>query len=318
MSLLGTVAITDYGWYSFLSRHRYWDEVNFWTPSARLSFRAPEFSPFLFKLKAPHNAVAGFGYFARYAALPDWLAWDCFGEGNGCDTLDEMRQRLQSIRRRISYVGSEPMPQMGCIVVLNAVFFAREEWVSQPADWPVRTLRPTRYDLGQGEGKRVWTECLERAQTGDRRVMAPVDATRESGPAYGVPSLARPRLGQGAFRVSVTEAYGRACAATGEHSLPALEAAHIRPLAREGSHQVRNGLLLRADLHRLFDQGYLTVTQDHVLEVSNRLRVDYQNGRSYYPLHGARASRCQIGLRSGQTRTFSGGIMSTCSWGSAA
>lgn len=89
--MLGTIAITDFGWYEFLSQRRKWDEVNFWTPSARFGLRAPEFSPFLFKLRAPHNAIADFGYFAEYAALPDWLAWECFGEGNGCSSLDEMR-----------------------------------------------------------------------------------------------------------------------------------------------------------------------------------------------------------------------------------
>jgi putative restriction endonuclease len=73
---------------------------------------------------------------------------------------------------------------------------------------------------------------------------------------------------------------------TGEHSLPALEASHIRPFSDDGPHEVSNGLLLRADLHRLFDTGYLTVTPEHRLEVSSRLRQDYSNGRSYYPLHG--------------------------------
>jgi putative restriction endonuclease len=77
---------------------------------------------------------------------------------------------------------------------------------------------------------------------------------------YGTPQLVAPRLGQGAFRVAVIEAYGRACAVTGEHSLPALDAAHIRSYDQEGPHEVRNGILLRADLHRLFDKGYLTVT----------------------------------------------------------
>ena len=74
---------------------------------------------------------------------------------------------------------------------------------------------------------------------------------------------------------------------TGEHSLPALDAAHIRSYAEDGPHDVRNGVLLRADVHRLFDQGYLTITPAHRLEVSHRLREDYSNGRSYYPLHGA-------------------------------
>jgi putative restriction endonuclease len=105
-------------------------------------------------------------------------------------------------------------------------------------------------------------------------------------PRYGAPQLIQPRLGQGTFRIAVTEAYGRACAVTQEHSLPALEAAHIRPYAEEGPHQVANGLLLRADLHRLFDNGYVTVSPDFRLEVGRRLREDFANGRSYYPLHG--------------------------------
>jgi putative restriction endonuclease len=51
------------------------------------------------------------------------------------------------------------------------------------------------------------------------------------------------------------EAYERACALTGEHSLPALEAAHIIPFALCGPHDVQNGLLLRADLHGLLDRA---------------------------------------------------------------
>jgi putative restriction endonuclease len=41
-------------------------------------------------------------------------------------------------------------------------------------------------------------------------------------------------------------------------------------------------------MHRLFDQGYLTITTDHRLEVSPRLKLDYDNGRTYYPFHGAK------------------------------
>jgi putative restriction endonuclease len=110
---------------------------------------------------------------------------------------------------------------------------------------------------------------------------------REDSPRYGTPQLVAPRLGQGIFRVAVMDAYGRACAVTQEHSLPALEASHIQPYAKDGPHDVRNGILLRADLHRLFDQGYLTITPEYRLEVSPRLKEDYQNGRSYYPLHGS-------------------------------
>lgn len=78
----------------------------------------------------------------------------------------------------------------------------------------------------------------------------------------------------------------RACAVAGEHSLPALETAHIRPCAEGGEHRVSNGLLLSSDIHRLFDQCYVTVTPERRFEVSRRLNEDFDNGRSYYPLNG--------------------------------
>ena len=101
---------------------------------------------------------------------------------------------------------------------------------------------------------------------------------------YGEPRLITPRLGQGAFRLEVTDAYMRRCAITGERTLPALAACHIKPYADLGPHQVNNGLLLRSDLHNLFDLGYLTVTHDYKVKVSRRIREEFQNGRHYYEL----------------------------------
>jgi putative restriction endonuclease len=73
---------------------------------------------------------------------------------------------------------------------------------------------------------------------------------------------------------------------TGEKTLPVLEAAHIKPYAVQGPHRVANGLLLRSDLHKLFDLGYVTVTPELRLEVSARLREEWHNGREYYAHHG--------------------------------
>jgi predicted restriction endonuclease len=72
---------------------------------------------------------------------------------------------------------------------------------------------------------------------------------------FGEPHLIRPRLGQGAFRVLVTDIYQRRCAVTQERTLPALEAAHIRPYGDGGEHEARNGLLLRRDIHSLLVQN---------------------------------------------------------------
>ena len=85
----------------------------------------------------------------------------------------------------------------------------------------------------------------------------------------------------------VLDAYGRACSVTREHSLPVIEAAHIRSYADGGEHSLANGLSLRSDLHRLFDRGYVTVDEDHRFVVGKRLREDFENGRSYYGLHGS-------------------------------
>jgi putative restriction endonuclease len=287
--MLGTIAVTDFGWYDFLAR-RSLPEVNFWTPSDRHRFSAPRFSPFFFKLKAPHRVIAGFGYFAAWSSLPDWLAWDCFGEGNGCESIAALEARLAEIRSRIRYKPSAVVPSIGCILLVQPTFFPRDAWVAQPTDWHDRTVRGKQYDLSLGEGRRIWEQCLERADLQDAVTRGQLPQVAGPVARYGAPREIRPRLGQGTFRVGVTDAYGRACAVTGEHSLPALEAAHIRSYAENGPHEVRNGILLRADLHRLFDKGYVTVTPAHRLEVSGRLRTDYANGRSYYPLQGAELS----------------------------
>lgn len=65
----GFIANTDHDWYTFLaSQGPTLDEVNFWQPSGGHSvFRAiAPGEPFFFRLKAPHNAIAGFGWFARH------------------------------------------------------------------------------------------------------------------------------------------------------------------------------------------------------------------------------------------------------------
>lgn len=286
-AVVGTIAITDEGWYEFCAQHAEVTELNFWTPSARRHFRAPAFSPFLFKLRAPHNAICGFAYFVQFSTLPDWLAWDTFGIGNGCVSLQEMQSRIARIRERIRYDERTGSNEIGCIQLVSPVFFGRGQWIPQPVDWKPRVQTPIKIDLAVGEGRRVWEACLAKAAVHASTPVG-IPAAQEAVACYGDPRLVQPRLGQATFRIAVLEAYSRACAVTGEHSLPAIEAAHIRSYADDGPHEIRNGLLLRADLHRLFDTGYVTVTAELCLEVSPRLREEYRNGRSYYPLHGSR------------------------------
>jgi len=284
--MTGYIANTDQKWFEFLRSQPPQEEVNFWNPSDHYMFRGLIGSPFLFRLKAPVNMIGGFGLVAWADRMPEWLAWECFGRGNGAPTLDAMREQIARLRKSIDIQKRDTLDQIGCIILSQPVFFPPELWIPQPADWQRFNLRYAKYDLTAGEGRRVWEECQARAQGLHLSLTDtdwPVAASKRR---FGPPTLVTPRLGQGVFRLAVTRAYDSACAVTMEHSLPALEAAHIRPYGDGGEHDVRNGLLLRSDLHRLFDRGYVTVTPDHRVQVSPRLREHFSNGKSYYPLHG--------------------------------
>jgi len=269
----------DYAWFShFLHRAEPSDEGDFWQPSPH-GFRAiPPGAPFFFRLGAPHKAIAGFGFFARYERAPAWLAWEFFGDKNGTDTLAEMAARIEAIRRRIGgpLLGRPQDYEIGCIMISQPVFFPRDEWVADHADWHPRIQGGKTVDVASGDGRRILAECLERAA----HLRPEAEPLAEELRRYGAPRIMEPRLGQGTFRIAVTGAYG-ACAVSGEHSLPALEAAHVRPYAEGGAHVLPNGLLLRADIHRLYDAGYVTVTPDYRFRVSGDLIDDFHNGREY-------------------------------------
>ena len=70
----GFVSPTDHGWYQFLLARSELSEVNFWRPGGGSFAALQPGEPFFFKLKAPYNAIGGFGLFARFARLPVWRA----------------------------------------------------------------------------------------------------------------------------------------------------------------------------------------------------------------------------------------------------
>lgn len=279
------IANTDYNWYHFLSRQESLDEVNFWRPHGGSSFQALSYGePLIFKLKSQYDhAIVGFGLFVAHVKLTVTEAWQVFGQANGAATLDEMWQRIRQYVER-SGRRVTPSHQIGCLLLASPFFFPRERWVEGPKDWKAQIVAGKGYGTMSGEGKRIWEECVERAQSNPE----PLSRTRgDSDARYGRELLIRPRLGQGTFRFAVQGAYGR-CAVTGERSLPALDASHIIPYSEGGTHEIPNGLLLRADIHRLFDGGYVTVTPDLKFRVSSRLMDEYRNGRQYYELEDRR------------------------------
>jgi putative restriction endonuclease len=231
----------------------------------------------LFKLHAPRNFIVGGGFFTRFVHLPISLSWEAFGEGNGVRSLSEMRERIAKYRR----VPIEPMenPKIGCILLAEPFFFSEAEWIPVPSDFSLNIVQGKGYDSEDGTtGKALWGAVTERlaARATENLDHGPATIAAVQSIRYGEPMVVRPRLGQGAFRVIVTDAYERRCAITGERTLPVLEAAHIKPYSSGGPHEPENGLLLRSDLHTLFDQGYLTIDADQLkVVVSSRIREEF-------------------------------------------
>jgi putative restriction endonuclease len=284
------VAVTDHAWYEFLARQEDLDEVNFWQPNPW----GGEFQvldrgqPLLFKLKSPHNAIAGGGFFEHYTELPISVAWDAFGEKNGALSLDVVRQRIGRLRRET------PRPwedyTIGCIVLVEPFFWPEEPWIRDQPGWSPQIVRGKTYDLREEAGREIWNEVrlrLESADSGQPRVAEPRAPQLELEGGYGEAVMRPRRIGQGTFQTVITDVYRRQCAVTRAKALPALDAAHIRPFSERPEHYVRNGLLLRSDVHRLFDVGYVTVTPDYHVEVSRQIRDDFNDGENYLRLNGS-------------------------------
>lgn len=284
------VGVTDNEWFSFLAKIRP-DEVNFWRPGGG-NFRAiGPGAPFLFKLHSPYDYIVGGGFFVRFSLLPLSLAWDTFGYKNGVPDFPTFSCKIR--RYRSSQGTVHPDPEIGCIVLVQPFFFPKEDWIPVPKDWYSNIVQGKTYDMQENAGARLWGQVRERLEHYNALFRASQEKQKsiviaEDREQYGAGYLVHPRLGQGAFRVVVTEAYHRRCAVTGERTLPVLQAAHIKPYGESGPHRLDNGLLLRADLHILLDRGYITITEDLRLEVSRRIKEDFDNGEHYYALHGNR------------------------------
>ena len=124
----------------------------------------------------------------------------------------------------------------------------------------------------------------------------------------GKPAIAMPRQGQGIFCRLVLSAYEKRRAVTGERALPVVEAAHIVEFSEHQRRAISNGVALRADIHKLFDSGYVSIRPEHKFVVSSALRDEYQNGVVYYELEAqlARKALSVITLKSSSTKRTEG------------
>ena len=278
------VGVTDGEWYRQLAAQPAGGEVNFWRPSGGRRFGALSLGePFFFKSHHPHNRVVGGGFYSGFVPLRISEAWKMFGLGNGARTLEEMRARVGGYRRQPLTAHEDPV--IGCVLVRDTRFFPADTAAEPPPEFAPNIVQGKGYDLADARWSTYFSRLLHRV-LGTDIALDLEQPWRLDGPVYGDPRLTPQRLGQQAFQAVVLGAYDRRCAVTGDKIRPTLQAAHIRPLPSGGEHRLDNGVLLRSDVHTLYDRGYLGVDTHHRLLVSPRLREEFGNGEQFYSRAG--------------------------------
>jgi HNH endonuclease len=278
------VGVTDGQWYRFLAARPELMEVNFWRPGGRHAFRALEpGEPFFFKTHHPHNRVVGGGFFSGFVSMRVSEAWELLGWGNGAGSLEQMRDRIGRYRKNPIAPGENP--EIGCVLIRDPRFFPDDATAVPPPGFAANIVQGKGYDLAERSVAPYFDELLQLL-LGAAVELDLSEPWHRPGPVFGDPRLAPYRLGQQAFKAVVLDAYHRQCAITGTHIPPVLQAAHVRPVTEGGEHRLDNGLLLRSDVHTMFDRGYLGVDPRYRLRVSPRLREDFGNGEQFYAQEG--------------------------------
>lgn len=286
------IAVTDQAWFNFLAIRAGGaplDEVNFWSPTSTKPMKALRpGEPVFFRLKAPANAIGGYGFFAHFSVLGLREAWAVFAEKNGDPDQLRFLERIGGYRHiELSDPRSVQAP-LGCTLLRNTVFWERKRWIpwGEAKGW-ARNIVRGKSESDPARASQLLAE-IQYDNLKEPEDFAPSFEPLEVDERELLLAQSRVRVGQGAFRSRLLDAYGRRCAITGERTEPVLDAAHVQPYLGPRSNHVQNGLLLAKEFHTLFDLGYLTVTPDFTVRVSETLHAEWSNGKRYYQFQGAR------------------------------
>lgn len=279
-------AVTDVDWFDYLRQRPHLPEINFWKPTPKTFKAVGEGGIFAFKLKAPYNKIGGFGVLTTSADAQINLAWEAFGEGNGLPDLDTFVAKIRSIRKspeinRYSFIGVR--------VLVYQVFFPEELWFDPPEGWTGNIVTGKTYSTDTMAGQKLLSDLEERAGGFPESIAPRYDfpgLSAEPQAGYGPAIPVKPRIGQGTFRINVSRAYANECVLSGTKVTPALDAAHIKPFSEGGNHSIQNGILLRKDIHSVFDAGFATFDENRRFVVSPQVKQIFNNGHEYRRLHG--------------------------------
>jgi len=143
----------------------------------------------------------------------------------------------------------------------EGAFCFEDAYSSKPTSFVLKRERTDSYDADLNE--------IER-KLGAQGTFDPTDVTDSRERTF---AAIVQRRGQARFRKMLLKAYNGSCAMTGCKLEPVLEAAHIHPYQGDQTDVISNGLLLRADIHTLFDLGLIWIEPTNLsIRISECLR----------------------------------------------
>ena len=267
------VSPTDLEWFENIRNLDSGDVVNFWTPTSWNLQGLKEGHKFYFMLKSPVRKIGGYGTFSKYLNMSSDDAWKRYGLANGVSSQQELVGKIDLYaKKRSKEIISSEERAIGCIELKDVVTLDENEFLDPSefgcnfSNYIVKVKYVKEYDN--------MADLFKEDSKNEDFLLVEGNAVRKK-------ISRKDRKGQCLFRQEILQNYEHRCCVTGENIEILIEAAHIQAYVDERSNHPQNGLCLRADIHRLFDEGLISITDKHIVQVSSKLV-----GTSYEGLGG--------------------------------
>ncbi len=254
---------TDNKWVTVLKDHQLNSFVNFWTPTLWNIKNPRKGDRWYFLLKSPIRKIGGYGEIVEYKNMTPIKAWKEYGIRNGCETLDELKTKIDLYFKRNSkkYKGQKidvNKHKIGCLILKNCEFWD-EPYYIKTENFGIIIAK-------QVEKHKVFNQIDPFNFEHNNAGFEPLNKSREENKAS-----VNQRRGQGKFKGDILKAYNNKCCVSGETCQELLDAAHLQEYLNEDSNHIQNGILLRVDLHRLYDNGLLYIDNNYKIRISPKI-----------------------------------------------
>ena len=211
-------------------------------------------------LKSPIRKLGGYGRFVEYKNLSVHDAWNEFGKANGVNSYNKFKEKLNEY--------NDGVDNIGALILTECIYFEEENYIDID-DYGIdfkKSIVKFKYFLEDS--------IVETLLKVSPSVVKGEFILNEGSTEYES-SKVKKREGQSGFRNKLLRVYDGKCCITGDSCRELLEAAHIQEYININSNHIQNGLLMRCDFHKLFDNGLLYIDESYIIHISDLVKSEY-------------------------------------------